>query len=226
MARALSPTASSVERRLLALLALIAGIAVLGVLAIVPWRLYSRDVRLAEAQAHRIGSLLHVALANELQHGTDTADVADLVNRFQGIADMRIELRQLLPGESPPGDPSGAGSSTRRDTDLVYTAPPILDRDGHTWIATMQFDLSPMKRESLRLVVDLTLAVLLGSALFSLAVFVLIRNAVIQPLREVTRQVERFAEGERIERLPRYESVELDSLLDALDRAREAKLGA
>ena len=229
MARALSPTASSVERRLLALLALIAGIAVLGVLAIVPWRLYSRDVRLAEAQAHRIGSLLHVALANELQHGTDTADtadVADLVNRFQGIADMRIELRQLLPGESPPGDPSGAGSSTRRDTDLVYTAPPILDHDGHTWVARMQFDLSPMKRESLRLVVDLTLAVLLGSALFSLAVFVLIRNAVIQPLREVTRQVERFAEGERIERLPRYESVELDSLLDALDRAREAKLGA
>jgi hypothetical protein len=214
---------TSVERRLLALLALIAGIAVLGVLAIVPYRLYARDVRLAEVDAHRIGSLLHVALANELAHKTDPKEMADLVNRFQGIADMKIQLRQLLPGETSPGDPSGAGSSARDDTDLTYTAPPILDEDGHTWIATMQFDLSPMKRESLRLIFDLTLAVLIGSALFSAAVFVLVRNSVVQPLREVTRQVERFAEGQRLDRLPQFESREIGSLLDALDRARQVK---
>lgn len=216
----------SVERKLVALLALIAAIAVVGVLAIVPYRLYERDVRLAEVNAHRIGSLLHVALANELARGTDTQDVADLVNRFQGIADMKIQLRQLLPGEAAPGDPSGAGSSTRDDTNLTYTAPPILDKDGHTWVAAMHFDLSPMKRESVRLIIDLTIAVLLGSALFSAAVFVLIRNAVVSPLREVTRQVERFAEGDRLERLPTYESKELASLLDALERARRAKAGA
>lgn len=219
-------SAHSVERKLLALLALIAAIAVIGVLAIVPYRLYARDVRLAEVTAHRIGSLLHVALANELTHGTDTEDVADLVNRFQGIADMKIQLRQLLPGESSPGDPSGAGSSTRDDTNLTYTAPPILDKDGHTWVATMHFDLAGMKRESVRLIIDLMLAVVIGSALFSAAVFVLIRNAVVQPLRDVTRQVERFAEGEKMERLPHYESAELASLLDALDRARQAKAGA
>lgn len=216
----------SVERKLLALLALIGAIAVFGVLAIVPYRLYARDVRLAEVNAHRVGSLLHVALANELRNGTSTEHVADLVNRFQGIADMKVELRQLLPGETSPGNPSGAGTSTRDDTDLRYTAPPILDKEGHTWVATMHFDLSPMKRESLRLIFDLMLAVVIGSLLFSIAVFVLVRNAVVQPLREVTRQVERFAEGERLERLPSYESAELSSLLDALDRARQAKTGA
>jgi methyl-accepting chemotaxis protein len=227
MARATSlAAAQSVERKLIALLALIAAIAVVGVLAIVPYRLYARDVRLAEVTAHRIGSLLHVALANQLQKSTNTEDIADLVNRFQGIADMKVQLRQLLPGETSPGDPSGAGTSTRNDTDLTYTAPPILDKDGHTWVASMHFDLSPMKRESVRLIIDLMLAVLVGSALFSVAVFVLVRNAVLQPLREVTRQVERFAEGERLERLPQYESAEVSSLLDALDRARQAKLGA
>lgn len=213
----------SVERRLLALLLLIAAIAVLGVLAIVPYRLYTRDVRLAEENAHRIGSLLHVALASELAHKTDPSEMADLVNRFQGVADMKIALRQLLPGEASPGDPSGAGSSTRDDTDLTYTPPPILDADGHTWVTTMQFDLAPMKRESIRLIFDLTLAVLLGSALFSLAVFVLVRNSIVQPLREVTKQVERFAEGATLDRMPQFESRELTSLLDALDRARRAK---
>lgn len=216
----------SVERRLVALLALIAAIAVLGMLAIVPYRLYERDVRLAEEDAHRIGSLLHVALANELAHKTDPKEMADLVNRFQGIADMKIALRQLLPGEASPGDPSGAGSSTRDDTDLTYTAPPILDEDGHTWVATMHFDLSSMKRDSLRLVFDLTLAVLIGSALFSAVVFVLVRNWIVQPLREVTKQVERFAEGAPLDRMPQFESRELTSLLEALDRARQTKAEA
>ncbi|RIL06620.1 MAG: hypothetical protein DCC71_06055 [Proteobacteria bacterium] len=222
----LASEAPSVERRLLLLLAFIGAIAVAGVLMIVPYRLYARDVRLAEQNAHRIGSLLHVALANDLAHKTDPREMADLVNRFQGIADMKISLRQLLPGETSPGDPSGAGSSTRDGTDLTYTAPPILDRDGHTWVAAMKFDLAPMKRESIRLIVDLTLAVLIGSALFSLAVFVLVRNSIVQPLREVTKQVDRFAQGATLDRMPQFESREMTSLLEALDRARQAKAGA
>jgi len=216
------PGRPSVERRLIWFLAAIAAIAVGGVLAIVPYRLYQRDVRLAEVNAHRIASLVHVALAERLQRGSDVKDVADLVNRFQGIAALEIRLRQLGEGETPP---NGKGSSERRDTDLTYTAPPILDEDGHTWVATMHFDLSPMKRESLRLIQDLVVAVLLGSSAFSLAVFLLIRRALLQPLHEVTDRVERFADGQDLGPLPAYESQELASLLVALERARQLKTG-
>jgi methyl-accepting chemotaxis protein len=212
----------SVERRLLFVLALIAAVAVGGVLAIVPYRLYQRDVRLAEVNAHRIGSLLHVMLGHELQQGTDIEDVADLVNRFQGIAALEIRLRQLPADELHPGQASGHGSSERHDTDLTYTAPPILDKDGHTWLASMHFDLAPMKRESVRLIIDLVIAVLLGSAAFSLAVFWLIRRALLQPLHEVTQRVERFAAGEEPGPLPEFESQELASLMDALSRARKS----
>ena len=219
------PGRTSVERRLIWFLAAIAAIAVGGVLAIVPYRLYQRDIRLAEVNAHRIASLVHVALAERLQQGSDVEDVADLVNRFQGIAALEIRLRQLAEGETPPGGSNGKGSSERRDTDLTYTAPPILDEDGHTWVATMHFDLSPMKRESLRLIQDLFVAVLLGSSAFSLAVFLLIRRALLQPLHEVTDRVERFADGRDMGPLPAYESQELASLMAALERARQLKAG-
>ena len=72
----------------------------------------------------------------------------------------------------------------------MLTAPPILDPDGGTWLATMRFDLSPMKRESIRLIIDLVLAVLIGSAAFSLVVYVLIRRMLLKPLHEVTHRVE------------------------------------
>jgi hypothetical protein len=80
-----------------------------------------------------------------------------------------------------------------------------------------------MKRESLRLIQDLVVAVLVGSGAFSLAVFLLIRNALLRPLHEVTERVERFAEGRDVGPLPSYESHELASLMDALDRARRLK---
>ena len=217
---------ASVERHLLWVLAAIAAIAVLGVLAIVPWRLYSRDVRLAEVDAHRIGSLLHVALGHELQRGSDVKDIADLANRFQGIAGLEIHLRQLGDDEIHPASANGRGTSERHDTDLTYTAPPILDREGHTWLATMHFDLSPMKRESLRLIIDLVLAVVLGSAAFSAAVFLLIRRNLLKPLHEVTRRVETFAEGRELGPTPDFESRELQHLMDALDRARHVKVGS
>lgn len=216
----------SVERRLVWILAVIAGLAVLGVLALVPYRLYARDVRLAEVDAHRIGSLLHVALGRELQHGSDVKDVADLVNRFQGIAGLEIRLHPLEPGEVHPVSASGRGSSVRDDTDLTYTAPPILDRDGQTWIASMHFDLAPMKRESVRLIIDLILAVSAASAAFSVAVFLLIRRTLLEPLREVTRRVEQFAAGQGIGPLPEFDSREMEGLMEALDRARRAKVGA
>ena len=220
------PGSSSVEGRLVALLAFIAAIAVVGVLAIVPYRLYERDVRLAEVNAHRVGSLLHVALANALQSGTSVKDVSDLANRLQAVADLEIRLRELPESETSTGDPGGPGSSVRRDTDLTYTAPPILDKDGHTWLATMHFDLSPMKRESVRLIIDLVLAVLLGSAVFSLGVFWLIRGSLLQPLHEVTRRVERFAEGGELGPAPSFETREMTTLFEALERARRLKTGA
>jgi hypothetical protein len=219
-------TRPSAERRLLWFLAGIAAVAILGVLAIVPYRLYARDIRQAEVTAHRIGSILHVALAHDLLEGGDAADIGDLVNRLQGIADLQIGLRQLPPTELPPGGPSGRGSSERNGTDLVFTAPPILDREGRTWLATMRFDLSPMKRESIRLIYDLVLAVLLGSALFSLVVFALIRRMLLRPLHEVTHRVEAFADGREPGPLPDFETREMATLMEALDRARRVKVGA
>ena len=216
---------SSVERRLITLLIFIAAIAVVGVLAIVPYRLYERDIRLAEVNAHRIGSLLHVSLANALQRGTSVKDVSDLANRMQAVADLKIGLRELPANEPSPGDPSAPGSSVRRGTDLTYTAPPILDKDGHTWIATVDFDLSPMKRESVQLIIDLVIAVLFGSLVFSVGVFWLIRGALLQPLHEVTRRVERFAEGGELGPVPSFETSELRALFDALERARRVKTG-
>jgi len=223
--REAASTGRSAEHRLLWLLAAIAAIAVVGVLAIVPYRLYARDVRLAEVSAHRIGSILHVALAHELSRSGDLDDVADLANRLQGIAGLRIDLRRLQPTELPPAATSGRGASERHGTDLRYTAPPILDRDGGTWLATMHFDLSPMKRESIRLIIDLVLAVLLGSAGFSLVVFGLIRRTLLRPLHEVTHRVEAFAEGRDVGPPPEFETREFVSLMDALDRARRVKVG-
>ena len=224
MPPSLTPS-SSVERRLITLLVFIAAIAVVGVLAIVPYRLYERDIRLAEVNAHRIGSLLHVTLANALQRGTSVKDVSDLANRMQAVADLKIRLRELPANEPSSGNPGDPGSSVRRDTDLTYTAPPILDKDGHTWIATIDFDLSPMKRESVGLIVDLVIAVLFGSLLFSVGVFWLIRGALLQPLHEVTRRVERFADGEELGPPPSFETSELRALFDALERARHFKTG-
>jgi hypothetical protein len=211
----------SAERRLLQALAVIAAIAVAGVLAILPWRLYQRDIRTAEVNAHRIASVVHVALAHALEQGEDTTA---LVNHFQGIADLQIRLRRLDAGETAAGSAQGPGSMELDGTDLDATAPPILDRDGRTWIATMHFDLSPMKRDSVRLIFDLVLAVALGSAMFSAAVFLLVRNALVNPLREITARVERYAQGDptATTALPEFGSREMAQLAAALDRAARA----
>ena len=113
---------------------------------------------------------------------------------------------------------AGRGSSVLDDTDLRYVSTPVVDARGDAWIAEMHFDLSPMKRESLRLVLDLVLAVAVAAAVFSAVIFLLFRRALVGPLRALTRRVERLAAGERAGEAPRFESLELTELAAAIER--------
>jgi len=212
----------SVERRLILLLTAIAAVAVVGVLAILPYRLYQRDIRTAEVNAHRIASVVHTSISRAVAKGEN---VADIVNRFQGIAATEITLERLDEGEVHPAATSHRGSSVLRGTDLTYYAPPILDQDGKTMIASMYFDLTPMKRNSIRLIVGLVVAVIVGSLFFSLSVFLLIRRSLVDPLRRVTESFERVAAtGESLE-IPEFQSREMVELARAIGRAHAATLG-
>jgi hypothetical protein len=219
--------APSVERRLIQTLLVIAGIAIGGVLAILPYRLYSRDVQQATTDAHRLSSVVHVALSHALlREELDQTSLTDLVNRMQGMGNVEVRLRSLAPGELHPAATSGKGSSTRRDTELVYVAPPITDRLGKTWLATMEFDLSPMKRRSIHLITDLVLAVAIGSLAFSCVIFLLIRRALLQPIQSVTERIAEIAEGRDIGqsiKMPEFESAEMTALAREVERACEAR---
>jgi hypothetical protein len=205
----------SVEFRLIQLLAGISAVAIVGVLSILPYRLYERDIRHATVEAHRLAGLLHVALADSLARGEDTSA---LVNRFQGNPALTIRLRPLAPDEQHPAAENGRGSSTRDDTDLRYVAPPILDNQGRTWLAEMQFDLSPMKRESIRLIIDLVIAVALGSIAFSAVVYWLVHTALVVPLRRTTKKLRSQADCQDLE-LPHFESREMEDLSQAIQSA-------
>ena len=219
--------APSVERRLIQTLLLIAGIAIGGVLAILPYRLYSRDIQQATTDAHRLSSVVHVALSHALlREELDQTSLTDLVNRMQGMGNVEVRLRSLAPGELHPAATSGKGSSTRRDTELVYVAPPITDRLGKTWLATMEFDLSPMKRRSIHLITDLVLAVAIGSLVFSSVIFLLIRRALLQPIQSITERIAEIAEGRDIGqsiKMPEFESAEMTALAREVERACEAR---
>ncbi len=209
----------SVESHLVKILAGIAAVAVVGVLVLVPYRLYARDIRHAEVQAHRVATVAHTALSSAVARGED---VTDLANRFQGIGDFEIRLRKLENGEIEPASTTGRGTSKLKGTDLTYTAAPIEDASGQVYLATMHFDLSPMKRESVRLIIDLILAVVLGSALFSAVVYVLIRRSLVEPLKEVTRTIEAIADSELPAAMPEFETREMVALADAVARACRA----
>ena len=209
----------SVESHLIKILAGIAAVAVVGVLVLVPYRLYARDIRHAEVQAHRVATVAHTALSSAVARGED---VTDLANRFQGIADFEIRLRKQEAGELDPAATTGRGTSDLDGTDLTYTAAPIEDASGQVYLATMHFDLSPMKRESVRLIIDLILAVVLGSALFSAVVYVLIRRSLVEPLKEVTRTIEAIADSELPAAMPEFETREMLALADAVARACRA----
>jgi len=219
----------SVERRLIQTLSVIAGIAVAGVLAILPYRLYSRDIQQATMDAHRLSSVVHVALSHAMsQEDFDHTEssLTDLVNRLQGVGNVHVRMRRLDSGELHPAATSGKGTSTRRDTELVYVAPPITDRLGTTWLATMEFDLSPMKRRSIRLITDLVLAVAIGSVAFSAVIFLMIRRALLLPIQSVTKRVGEIADGlesgEHI-KMPEFSSAEMRALAYEVERACEMR---
>jgi len=222
--------ASSVEKRLIVTLAVIACVAVVGVLAILPYRLYSRDIQQATTDAHRLSTVVHTALSHALlRDQLDHASLSDLVNRLQGMGNVRVHLRSLESGELHPVATSGKGSSTRRDTELTYVAPPIIDRAGKTWLATMEFDLSPMKSRSIRLITDLVLAVILGSLAFSAVIFFLIRRALLAPLQSVTEWVGEIAQGRTADasvEMPEFASAEIAALAREVERVCAARSSA
>jgi nitrate/nitrite-specific signal transduction histidine kinase len=87
----------------------------------------------------------------------------------------------------------------------------------------MYFDLSSMKRESIRLIIDLCLAVVIGAALFSVLVFVLVRRMLVVPLRDVTRRVEQIEPGKELVPMPDFQSPEMTDLARAIEKACRAQ---
>jgi methyl-accepting chemotaxis protein len=207
---------SSIEFRLILTLGAIALVAVVGLLLILPYRLYERDIRHATDDAHRISSLVQASLSYPLAAGLDPAD---LINRIQSIGDIEIGLSRLEAGQVASAAVAGRGGSVLDDTDLRYVSTPVLDGEGRAWIAEMHFDLSPMKRESIRLIVDLVLAVALGASVFSGVIFLLFRRALVRPVRELTRCVERIGAGDRSVPMPHFTSREMGALAAAIEQA-------
>ena len=75
------------------------------------------------------------------------------------------------------------------------------------------------KRESIQLIIDLLLAVLLGSLVFSAVVFLLVRQSVVQPLRDFKRTIERRHPDRADIAAPEFETLEMQELVDAVERA-------
>lgn len=206
----------SIESRLIKTLGVIGVVAVFGVLAILPYRLYARDIRHAKVQAHRLSSVVQTALAHAVVNGEDPTD---LINRLQGLGDVDIQLSRLDSRQLHPSATSAEGRSELTGTRLVYVAPPILGRGGEVWLAEMEFNLAPMKRESVRLIIDLVLGVVLGSLVFSAVVFMLVRQSVVLPLREFVETIDRRHPNRPDVAAPEFETVEMRDLVDAVERA-------
>lgn len=211
----------SLETRLIRALTSMAIVAIAGVLAILPYRLYERDIRHARVDAHRVSTLVHAAISEALARGQDATD---LINRFQSIADFEIHLTPLAQGEVHPAAVTRKATSRISGTQLDYTAPPILDGRGTTWLAEMRFDLTPMKRDSIRIIIDLVIAVLVGSLLFSLGIFFLVRNSILRPLRTLNDEILRRESSEEPMDLPRFRSREMLELTTTIDHLCRASL--
>jgi hypothetical protein len=206
---------SGIQFRLALTLGVIGLVAIGGILLILPYRLYERDIRIAAEEAHRVSSVVQAALADRLASGRDARE---LVNRIQGVGGMGLAISRLEAGEPVQGAVAGRGSSVLDDTDLRYVSAPVLDAEGRAWIAELHFDLSPMKRESLRLVLDVVLAVAFGATVFAGIVFVFVRRAFVLPLRALTGATERIAAGSLDGGLPAFESPEMVRLAEAIER--------
>ena len=208
------PEKDTVERRLLWLLAIIAALAVGGMLAILPYRLYERDIRYATVHAHRVASVVHAALTCPVLAGEETNA---MLERFQELADLEITL---APVAKATASATGGGTSELDGTELRYASPPIVGAGGETWEAEMLFDLSPLKRDSVRLIIDLVVATALGAAAFSIAVFLLLRQSLLAPLREIEEHARALANGEDPAPLPTYQTLEVAALAKAIDSMR------
>lgn len=180
----------SFERRLLLALGVIAVIAIGGTLAILPYRLYERDIRNAQLHAHRTSGLVHAAVGAALEEGHD---VEPLLERLRSISDAGIRLEVMPAGTAPPSKGWGRGHSDIDGTTLTYVAPPLRGSDGQLWQLAMQHDIAILKRDSVRLIIDLLLSVGVGAVAFSIAIFILVRAGLLRPMRHITDELERVA---------------------------------
>jgi len=151
------------------------------------------------------------------EHEFPYVDGGDVTFVFRGAAD-EVRLRHWIFGL-----PSSQPFHRLDGTDLTYIGTPIVADDGATYLASMHFDLAPMRRESVRLIIDLVIAVVLGSAMFSGVVYLLVRRSLVAPLREVTRNIEEIAAGQDPRAFPEFETRELSALSDAVARACRAR---
>ncbi len=205
----------SFERRLLLALGVIAVIAIVGTLAILPYRLYERDIRNAKLYAHRTSGLVHASVARALENGTDV-DV--LLERLRSISDAGIRLEPLPPTEARASEDWGRGQSDVDGTTLTYTAPPVRAADGTHWRLETKYDIAVLKRDSVRLIIDLLIAVVVASAAFSGVIFVLVRGGLLRPMRHITDELERVAMHGGEPDLPPASSRELAAFRKAASR--------
>ncbi|MCP4007728.1 MAG: hypothetical protein GY725_26400 [bacterium] len=194
----------------------IAAVAIVGVLAILPYRMYERDIRHARVEAHRLGSVIHVGVSEAVSRGED---IRSLVNRLQNVGGVEMALRTLQPGEELPMDRRRGALTRVLGTDFSYVAPAVLAPDGQTWLTEMHFDLAPVRRESIRIILDLVIAVVLGSLVFSAVIYLLVRRGLLVPLRAVTEHIVRLEGGGSDSALPRFQTREIRDLAETAERA-------
>lgn len=205
----------SFEKRLFQALLVIAAIAIVGTLAILPYRLYERDIRNAQLHAHRTSGLVHAALERALEQGSD---VEALLERLRSISDAGIRLEPLPAETAKPSQGWGRGRSEVDGTTLTYVAPPLRGADGQLWQLEMKHDIAMLKRDSVRLIIDLLVAVVVGSAVFSAGIFLLIRGGLLRPMRRITDELERVAKQGGEPDLPPASSRELAAFRQAASR--------
>ena len=205
----------SFEKQLLLALLVIAAIAFAGTLAILPYRLYERDIRNAQLDAHRTSGLVQATVELALARGED---VEGLLERLRSISNWGIRLEALPPDTPPPSEGWGRGRSEVDGTTLSYVAPPVRDAEGGLWRLEMQHDIANMKRDSVRLIIDLLIAIGISSVGFSIAIFLLVRRGLLRPMRHITDELERAAKDGGDPNLPPASSRELAAFRDAAGR--------
>lgn len=205
----------SFERQLLLALLVIAAIAGAGTLAILPYRLYERDIRNAQLDAHRTSGLVQAAVGLALTQGED---VEGLLERLRSISNWGIRLEALPSDTPPPSEGWGRGRSEIDGTTLTYVAPPVRGADGRLWRLEMRHDIANMKRDSVRLIIDLLVAVGIASTGFSIVIIVLVRGGLLRPMRRITDELERAAQDGGEPDLPPASSRELAAFREAASR--------